>query len=647
LDKHSKIKLLRFLVSLPRSAKSSLSAFIDILAITFALYSAFVLAYSSWTPLVAIDTQSLLILSVIPLSAVVIFQRLGLYRAVLRFGSAKLYLMTGIGLVFLSVLLELAIHLLFSFNVRSSVAVIFGLTGFVYVAGTRVVFQTLYQRSIYSPRRHKRNTLIYGAGSAGAKLISALKDSSEYSVEGFLDDDDRLDGAHLGGVTIFHSDNLAEIIKDKEIKTVLLALPTLPSSIRKALIDRLAEFDVEVRTVPSLSEMIAGESIAAVRSIDVNDLLGREPVPPQDYLLRESLYEKVVCVTGAGGSIGSELSRQALLGKARKLILFELSEFALYSIERELLELRQEKDLSCEILPILGSARNRKLMERVFSSHEVETVYHAAAYKHVPMVESNVFAGVCNNSFGTWHCALAALSSGVERFILISTDKAVRPTNVMGATKRLAELLLQDLATRPSKTIFSMVRFGNVLASSGSVVPVFQQQIAQGGPVTVTHPDINRFFMTIPEAASLVIQAGSMAQGGEVYLLDMGEPVRIADLARKMIRLAGRTVKSETSPFGEIEIEFTGLRPGEKLYEELLIGLKSDKTSHPSIFSAREEIHSQDSLLEVMNDIQMAVEANNVDAVKQALSRVVAGFGSGEQSNVVQLRKMPKKTTDL
>ena len=641
MGRHSKVKLLRFLVSLPRSAKSSLSAFIDIFAITFALYSAFVLAYSSWAPLEAIDTQSLIVLAVIPFSAIVIFQRLGLYRAVLRFGSAKLYLMAGIGLVLLSALIELAIYLLIPFDVRSSVAVIFGLTGFVYVAGTRVVFQTLYQRSFYSPRGHKKNTLIYGAGAAGAKLIGALKDSSEYSVEGFLDDDAMLDGAHLGGVTIFQSDNLAKIIEDKEIKTILLALPTLPSSIRKALIDRLTKFDVEVRTVPSLNEMIAGESIAAVRSIDVNDLLGRDPVPPQDYLFRESLYGKVVCVTGAGGSIGSELSRQALLGKAKKLILFELSEFALYSIERELLEVRREKNLSCEIVPILGSARNRKLMERVFSSHEVETVYHAAAYKHVPMVESNVFAGICNNSFGTWHCALAAFSSGVKRFILISTDKAVRPTNVMGATKRLAELVLQDLATRSKKTIFSMVRFGNVLGSSGSVIPVFQQQIAQGGPVTVTHPDINRFFMTIPEAASLVIQAGSMAQGGEVYLLDMGEPVRIADLARKMIRLAGRTVKSEANPFGEIEIEFTGLRPGEKLYEELLIGPRTDKTSHPSIFSAREEIHSQQVLQDVMNEIQMAVEANDVDAVKQALSQVVAGFGSGEVFNVVPLRKIP------
>ena len=639
MDKHSKLKLLRFLVSLPRSTKSGLSAFIDILAITFALYSAFVLAYSSWLPLGVIDAQSLLFLAVIPFLAIVIFQRLGLYRAVLRFGSAKLYLMAGIGLVSLAVLMELAIYLVIPFDVKSSVAVIFGLTGFVYVAGTRVVFQTLYQRSFYSPKRHKRNTLIYGAGSAGAKLISALKDSSEYTVEGFLDDDKRLDGAHLGGVTIFHSENLAEIISDKDIKTILLALPTLPSSIRKALIDRLTEFDVEVRTVPSLNEMIAGESIAAIRSIDVNDLLGRDPVPPQEYLLRESLHQKVVCVTGAGGSIGSELSRQALLGKARKLVLFELSEFALYTIERELLQLKREKDLSCEIVPILGSARNRKLMERVFGSHHVETVYHAAAYKHVPMVESNVFAGVCNNSFGTWHCALAAMASGVERFILISTDKAVRPTNVMGATKRLAELVLQDLATRSTNTIFSMVRFGNVLASSGSVVPVFQQQIAHGGPVTVTHPDINRFFMTIPEAASLVIQAGSMAQGGEVYLLDMGEPVRIADLAIKMIRLAGRTVKSETNPFGEIEIEFTGLRPGEKLYEELLIGLKSDNTSHPSIFSAREEVHSQEVILEVMNDIQEATDANDVDAVKNALSRVVAGFGSSAASNVVPLRK--------
>ena len=283
MGRHSKVKLLRFLVSLPRSAKSSLSAFIDIFAITFALYSAFVLAYSSWAPLEAIDTQSLIVLAVIPFSAIVIFQRLGLYRAVLRFGSAKLYLMAGIGLVLLSALIELAIYLLIPFDVRSSVAVIFGLTGFVYVAGTRVVFQTLYQRSFYSPRRHKKNTLIYGAGAAGAKLIGALKDSSEYSVEGFLDDDAMLDGAHLGGVTIFQSDNLAKIIEDKEIKTILLALPTLPSSIRKALIDRLTKFDVEVRTVPSLNEMIAGESIAAVRSIDVNDLLGRDPVPPQNY----------------------------------------------------------------------------------------------------------------------------------------------------------------------------------------------------------------------------------------------------------------------------------------------------------------------------------------------------------------------------
>lgn len=624
MDRIHKITFLKSLVGLPRSVKRVISASADMLAITLALISAFDLAYVSFFPEEQIRSHWFVFIA-LPLLAVLVFTRLGLYRAVLRFGSAKLYFTAGLGVLTLTLFFEIYAALSES-TLLLSTPVIFGLTSFVYVAGTRVIFQSLYQRSIHTQHTKKRHTLIYGAGSAGVQLISSLKDSKEYDVRGFIDDDTKLDGAHISGVDVFDSQKLPEIIAEKNITTVLLALPTVPNATKKQLIDRLTNYQVEVQTVPSLTEMLAGQSISAIRSINVNDLLGRDPVPPQEFLLRESLDQKVVCVTGAGGSIGSELARQALLGNAKKLILFELSEFALYAIERELESLKSVNALACELVPILGSARNRKLMERVFSSHEVDTVYHAAAYKHVPMVESNVLAGVCNNSFGTWHAAMAAMASGVERFILISTDKAVRPTNVMGATKRLAELVLQDLATRSDKTIFSMVRFGNVLASSGSVVPVFKQQIAAGGPVTVTHPDINRFFMTIPEAASLVIQAGSMAKGGEVYLLDMGEPLRIADLAQKMIRLAGKTVKSESNTKGEIEIVFTGLRPGEKLYEELLIGLDSEKTSHPSIFSAKEEAHSEDVIRSVMERIQELTDLNDVDGVKSVLSEVVSGF---------------------
>ena len=430
----------------------------------------------------------------------------------------------------------------------------------------------------------------------------------------------------VGGMPVFNPAKIGQVIEAEGVTHVLLALPSASRTDRRRILEQLADHSVHVKTIPSMPELVSGESLEALRDVDPEDLLGREPVPPVESLIASSIENKVVLVSGAGGSIGSEISRQVLRNRPRALVLLEVSEFALYSIEQELLKSALAEGLNVPIYALLGSVLDAERVCRIIDHLDVQTIYHAAAYKHVPMVEHNVFEGIRNNALGTRVIAEAALAAQVERFVLISTDKAVRPTNVMGATKRLAELVLQELADRSTTTVFSMVRFGNVLGSSGSVVPLFRHQIEMGGPVTVTHPDITRFFMTIPEAASLVIQAGSMANGGDVFVLDMGEPVKIIDLARRMIQLMGYEIQSEQHPEGDIAIEFSGLRPGEKLYEELLIGANVAGTEHPKIMRAHEESLPAKQLESLLEKIAVAMAQDDSHAGRQLLQQAVSGF---------------------
>ena len=502
-----------------------------------------------------------------------------------------------------------------------SVPINFGLVTFVYVGGSRLVVRHYYQRTLR--RFFKRVPVaIYGAGGAGVQLALSLDSGSEFNPVVFLDDSPQMLKANVAGRRVYDPDSLTTLIKAKGIEQVLLAVPNASVTERRRIVRRLSEFPVRVQTIPSMPEIIQGRSVDALADVGPEDLLNRESVPPMKSLYRASIAGKVVMVTGAGGSIGSEICRQAAVNGAAKLVLFELSEFALYSIEREL----SAEGYNEILVPLLGNVCDSARINQVIKEHAVQTVYHAAAYKHVPIVENNVVEGFRNNALGTRTVALAAMENQVQRFVLISTDKAVRPTNVMGATKRVAELFVQDLAERDSQTRFGMVRFGNVLGSSGSVVPVFQKQIRSGGPVTVTHKEITRYFMTIPEAASLVIQAGSMARGGDVFVLDMGKSVKIVDLARRMIHLAGLTVKDENNPEGNITIEFQGLRPGEKLYEELLIGEDVAGTEHPKIMRANEKLLSADATQKVFERSSSGIDRQDSDSLTALLSEVVDGF---------------------
>jgi len=457
----------------------------------------------------------------------------------------------------------------------------------IYVAGSR--FLARY----YLLTRYIRPTLarvaIYGAGDAGARLASSLLATRTFDPIAFIDDNRALQGNSVNGIRVYSPDQLPAIVRDHEVDRILLALPSESRRRRREILTKLEPLGLHIQTVPEIDQLVSGNaSVSDIREVDVGDLLGRDAVPPNAALLEGCIRGRVVMVTGAGGSIGSELCRQIVRQHPVRLLLFEMSELALYNIERELRTTIAQNGLSVDLVPMIGNAHHKYRLRDILQAYRVQTVYHAAAYKHVPIVEQNVIEGIHNNVISTWYAAEAALEAEVESFVLISTDKAVNPTNVMGATKRLAEIVLQGLQQRRGKTRFCMVRFGNVLASSGSVVPLFYEQIRAGGPITVTHPDVIRYFMTIPEAAQLVIQAGSMAKGGDVFVLDMGKPVRIDDLARRMVHLMGMSVRDEQHPDGDIEIAYTGLRPAEKLFEELLIGNNVTGTEHPMILRAIE-----------------------------------------------------------
>src|SRR5690554_1425735 len=539
----------------------------DIILLSVAIWAAFALRFEnlSWLP----GEKQFWASVATVFFTVAAFVKLGLYRAVIRYLSEHAFLAIIVGVILSSVSL-IVFGFLFQALVPRSVPVIYGALAFLLVAGTRFAVRSVVRRP---GDKSRESVLIVGAGPKGMQLASALAQGVEYRPVGFVSLESSNHRSLIGSLPVFSVDHIDKAVRDLDVGRVLLALEDSGSVNRKQLIGRLEALSVPVQTVPSMSELVAGQArINDIRDLELEDLLGRDPVRPDTATLSQSLFGKSVLVTGAGGSIGSELCRQILRHKPSRMVLFEQSEFSLYAIERELQSINQIEALDVSLHAVLGSVTHRRRCEAVMRAFGIQTVYHAAAYKHVPLVEHNVIEGVQNNVFGTFHAAEAAIATGVERFVLISTDKAVRPTNVMGASKRMAELVLQGLAQRQSGTVFSMVRFGNVLGSSGSVVPLFRDQIRDGGPVTVTHQDIIRYFMTIPEASQLVLQAGSMGQGGEVFVLDMGEPVRIADLARKMIHLMGLEEKAEENPDGDIEIVYTGLRPGEKLYEELLIG---------------------------------------------------------------------------
>jgi FlaA1/EpsC-like NDP-sugar epimerase len=502
-------------------------------------------------------------------------------------------------------------------------AVVYGAFCGLYLVGSRYTAQYLLVKR--TPGRH--NIVVYGAGEAGARVAQAMQGSAINSIVAFIDDDPALAGKVLAGVHVHPRADLERLVRDKAVSSILLAVPSASRKERADIVASLEKFAVHVQTIPDLNDIVSGRSkVDELREVGVEDILGRDAVDPDPALMRATIFGKSVMVTGAGGSIGSELCRQIIRLKPARLVLFEISEPSLYAINKELRTLSKKLDLHCEVVAILGSVGNEAHVREVMLSFGVDTAYHAAAYKHVPMVERNMLAGVDNNIFGTLNAARAAVDARVDHFVLVSTDKAVSPPNIMGATKRFAELILQAMQDDSPHTTFCMVRFGNVLESSGSVVPLFREQIRAGGPVTVTHPQIIRYFMTIPEAAQLVIQAGAMAEGGDVFVLDMGQPVRIVDLAERLIRLTGLTVRDINNPDGDIEIEFTGLRPAEKLYEELLIGNNATGTRHPRIMRAQEDYLPLDLLQRLLDELATCSQNRDRLEARKVLKRVVDGY---------------------
>jgi len=607
--------LLQPLFRLPRRQKRLLQLAADSLLITLSFLLAMLLRLDSW----AFVTQPRVwwVLPVVIPVSLAIFIRLGFYRAVIRYMSMKAVKAVAAG-VGASALALLVVNYLFQLPVPRSVPFIYAMLALLTVGGVRFALRGIYLRN---QLRYKTRVVIYGAGAAGRQLVQLLRHGTEYEAVGFVDDARSLEGAFIQGLKVYAPAELARLVRDYGVEKVLLAIPSASRARRREILEKLEPLEVPVQTIPGMADVVAGRAqINDLRDVSVEDLLGRDPVPADPSLMGANITGKVVMVTGAGGSIGSELCRQILRQGPAQLLLLELSEFSLYRVEQELEQIAREEGIACPVRALLGSVQHRHRVQRIMTVFQVQTVYHAAAYKHVPMVEHNVVEGLRNNVMGTLETARAAVEAGVESFVLVSTDKAVRPTNVMGASKRLAELVCQGLAKAQDGTRFSMVRFGNVLGSSGSVVPLFRRQIAAGGPVTVTHPEITRYFMTIPEAAQLVIQAGAMARGGDVFVLDMGEPVKIAELAGHLIRLSGLEPSypggEDGAPTGgDIEIRFTGLRPGEKLYEELLIGEKVEATSHARIMTANEislEWDAMDCLLETLFDACLAFDAPRI-----------------------------------
>jgi len=611
------------LIQLSRRTKRFIAVLSDISVLIIAL--ALTIYFVNNQSISSISEHTSLFIVMI-LIALPVFAQQRLYRAIIRFIGTQMVFGVVRAVSVIALLLACAGVLIG----KDSISVVFSTTLIFWAFALLGIIGSRFAMRAYLMHKHLvgERVAVYGAGEAGANLVSTLAGGQKFAPVAYLDDSLALQGRSINGLQVYSPEALPQIVREFGITRVLLALPSASRWKRRQIIANLENIAVYVQTIPDITDIVSGHArVDEIRDVDVADLLGRDSVPPNEQLLDACIRGKSVAVTGAGGSIGAELCRQILLLRPRRLVLLEISEAALYQIDRELRQIIGPDELDIELVALLGSVNHQERVRMVFESYDIETVYHAAAYKHVPIVEHNMVEGIYNNIFGTWHTAQAAEDAGVETFVLISTDKAVSSVNVMGATKRFAELVLQGLHRRKGgRTRFCMVRFGNVLASSGSVVPLFREQIRRGGPVTVTHPEIIRYFMTIPEAAQLVIQAGSMGEGGDVFVLDMGQPVRIRDLAKRMIHLMGLTVRDQVDPEGDIAIEYTGLRPAEKLYEELLIGNNVTGTEHPMIMRAMEESLPWDRLQVYLDELAEAVQGFDCQRTRDVLLASVGGY---------------------
>lgn len=616
------------LINLTRLQKQFIMLFVDLFFIEFALWLSFALRLGLFWPKEYIYPNWWIFI-ITPIIAIPLLLKFGLYRSVIKYVGSKVVVasfqaitLTTMAIGFLMLIFR-DTQLLVDSAMPRSVVLIFWFVSTMIVVLSRFVFKG-YLYSWDNFVNNRTPTIIYGAGSAGAQLVESLRKNHEYAPIAFIDDDESKHGTFINFTKVYAFSDLKSIINKRNAKIILLAIPSLNANGKRDLLKKLSKYPVEVKLLPSISSLVEGKvSIENIRHVEVEDILGRVPVSPKLSLLKKNIQGKNILITGAGGSIGSELCRQIIHLKPSKLVLFDHSEFNLYSIDFELNSLQIN---DCEVIPILSDVTNMNMVKSIISENKIDTIYHAAAYKHVPMVEKNIVEGVYNNAIGTYNVAMCAHECEVENMVLISTDKAVRPTNVMGASKRFSELILQGLDSEKTKTCFSMVRFGNVLDSAGSVVPLFRKQIKEGGPVTVTHSKVTRYFMSIPEAVQLVLQAGAMAKGGDVFVLDMGEPVRILDLAYRMINLSGLRPITNENPEGDIKVVFTGLRPGEKLYEELLIGHDVIQSEHPQIMQANEAKLSWEDVKTSISIIMESHQNLNVENIRKLLLEKVEGF---------------------
>lgn len=620
---------IKLLLNTNRRNKRLISILYDVFAVICSLYLAIALRIGN--AIFTVGFEELASLFATLFVTIYSFVKLGMYRAVLRY-----MMLPAIGHIFFGVFLSSLTLALSGFFFHSfiprSVPFIYAGLAILTLGGPRIFIRTVYYQYY---KRQKPNVFIYGAGATGRDLAYALIQGDEYHPVALLDDDPAKAGQIMFGIRVHHPDEFEQLQSLYQPVKLLLAINNINKGKRLRLVEKLSNWPIEIQSVPSVEDIAVGRGSATdVKDLDVADLLGRAPVDPDASLMEKNIKGKNVLVTGAGGSIGSELCRQILMQKPNTLVLFELNEYNLYKIDQELNAMKANLKLETKLFAALGSVQKENRLTKLMEAHQINSVYHAAAYKHVPLVEDNIIEGIRNNVFGTLASANAAIKTGVDNFTLISTDKAVRPTNIMGASKRMAELVLQALADKQTNTTFTMVRFGNVLGSSGSVVPLFKQQIRCGGPVTVTHPDIIRYFMLIPEAAQLVIQAGALGHNGQVFVLDMGEPVKILDLAKRMIHLMGmKEFYDGNSDEGDIEIKFTGLRPGEKLYEELLIGDNVEGTSHQKIMTACEDRLSWKEMEKLLKDLDICCHSFDVDCIKRLLTEAPTGYSPREGLN--------------
>ncbi len=606
--------MIRKIDLIPSSIKYLIALGFDLFALTIAFFISYFIRMGLTDS--TFSQAEWIVFSIVSVSTLLLFIKFDVYRSVVRYFNAKAFLKIFLILISSTVIFYAAGFFIDAFVPRS-VPIVFLVLATLQITSARAIFGLIFEKKWFDERE---GVVIYGASSTGRELVNALTLGKKYQPLAYIDEKKRYQGRNVLGLKVYSHKEVSKLLKKYGKFKVLIAISNVDPIRLKQIVDELEPYALELLTVPTMSDMVSGKrTIDELREISVKELLGRKAVSPIPELLSANITNKIVLVSGAGGSIGKELCRQIVSNLPKKLILLDVSEAFLYEIHQELTEQFAETGNPLELVPVIGNVQDGLLMKQAIQQHRVQTIYHAAAYKHVPMVEGNVIAGITNNVFGTYEIAKAAILCQVETFVLVSTDKAVRPTNVMGATKRMAELVLQGLANKEHVTRFVMVRFGNVLGSSGSVVPLFKKQIQRGGPITITHPDIIRYFMTIPEAAQLVLQAGAMGSGGDVFVLDMGSPVKILDLAHKMTHLMGLTIKDDDNPEGDIAIQFSGLRPGEKLYEELLIDDNAKKTFHERILTANERYLPWVEVEAILNALTQSIENDDVDAIRNIL----------------------------